>query len=99
MIKGKAIATGFDVSLNNLYRRINPALPEIIEGQEYETVEAPYAYFKYKKQIWPVYDDDAGQCDYIYVNGEAFSAGSFASYPYNVEEFCYIIDKHTRETK
>lgn len=77
---------------NNIYRKTNPDLPELTVGQQVENIIYPYAYFRYKKQIWPIYDDDAGQQSYIVINGETFGAGAYTVYPYDVMYFTYEID-------
>lgn len=91
IIKHKEIADSWAVSMNNLYRQMNPDLPELVVGQEYEIEEKPYGYFKYKKQIWPVYDDDPGQQSYIYYKGKCVGGGSWTTYPFDVEYFCFVI--------
>lgn len=97
IIRGKTIADEFTVSLNNnIYRQMNPNLPLIEVGQEIETKEEPFAYFKYKKKVYPIYDDDPGQQTYIYLDGEFIGAGSFTSYPYDVEYFCFEIDRRNK---
>lgn len=93
IIRGKTIVDEFTASLNNgIYRQINPNLPILEVGQEIETKEEPYAYFRYKKQVWPVYDDDPGQQSCIYLDGEWYGAGAYTTYPFDVEYFCYEID-------
>jgi len=100
IIKTTAIADEFSVALNNsIYKQMNPNLPEIKVGQEIEVCEEPFAYFKYKGNIYPIYSDDPGQQNYIKLNGEDYGAGSFTSYPYDVEYFIYIIEQQKRGKK
>lgn len=89
----KKLVDSFDVALNDLYSQSNPNLPKIIEGQEIEVQEIPFAYFRYKNQIWPVYADDPGQQNYIYIGNKSYGAGAFTSYPYDVDYFIYEINQ------
>lgn len=99
-IISKQVVDAFDAAMNNnIYRTINPELPELKEGQEIEVKEVPYAYFKHKGKIWPVYDDVPSQQSYIYIDSKFYGAGPFTSYPYDVEYFCYEIDSHIKREK
>jgi len=60
---------------------------------------APYAYFEYKGATWPVYDDDSGQCDCIYLDGKWVSGGTYCMYPENVENFTYCITDYLKKQK
>lgn len=93
IIERECIVSGFDAALNDVYRQLYPDLEEMKEGDVAVVKEIPLYYFKYKGRKWPVYDDDAGQQEYIYINGEFVGAGSFTPYPYSVEFFMYKIDK------
>jgi len=39
--------------------------------------EVPYAYFRYKKMVWPIYNDDYGQQNYIVVNNHIVGGGAY----------------------
>lgn len=97
-IKETHVATELDITLLDLYRQSNKDIPVINIGDEFESINEPYAYFKYKGVVWPIYDDDAGQCDCIYLNNEWVSGGAFCCYPDNVECFIFQID-NARENK
>lgn len=89
-IKETREVSDFGKALNELFHQHNH------KSKKQEICWTPYGYFEYKGKIWPVYDDDAGQCDFIYINNEFVSAGSFTPYPYNVEYFIYVIDQNEK---
>lgn len=76
-------ATSYDVALNKIYGI------ELKEGQEYSTSFSPYGVIKVDNKVYPVYFDDAGQCDYIILSGKEFSSGSYSLMP--EREFVYYI--------
>jgi len=90
-------ATAWDVSMSRLYHQINPEYPLMKEGKKYSSLIKPIYYFKYKCKDWPVYEDDAGQCEYIYVNDKTYSAGTYVSYPFSVQYFMEIINEQFSE--
>lgn len=92
IIKEEIIADDFYVSLCELYKQSNPKVKIPNIGDKVKMTHIPYWYFKYKGQIWPVYSDDPGQCDDIYINGKWYSGGAYNFYP--IPDFCFYIDTY-----
>lgn len=70
-------ATSMDVSVNELYRQSNPNLEVIEEGKTYHSHIKPCGLLDFNGKIYPVYNDDAGQSEYIRINGNNYSAGAY----------------------
>ena len=85
----KFTATEFDAALSALYRDSGIAKEELEVGKNYSISILPYGCLKVNGETYAVYDDDAGQSDYIRINGENFSAGSYNFFP--EEEFIAMI--------
>ena len=79
-------ATSWDVALNRVYGIT------IEEGEDYEVVERPWAIIELLGKKYPVYADDAGQCDYIILDGERMSCGSYSIFP-EQDLIIHILDK------
>lgn len=79
-------ATSWDVALNKVYGIT------VQEGEDYEVVERPWAIIELLGKKYPVYADDAGQCDYIILDGERMSCGSYSIFPEQDLILC-ILDK------
>lgn len=98
-VKNTYVADEMMVAMSELYHRMNPENEILVEGKEYTNDILPYAYFKYKNKIWPVYDDDAGQQDCIYLEGRFIGAGAYNGYPGSVDYFMYEIDSYLKRSK
>lgn len=85
------VATEFDVGVNNLYKQMNPELETIKVGKTYHSHIVPYGYIQIDEEVFPVFSDDAGQCDYIRVDGEDYSGGA---YNFNPEKEFYMFIFH-----
>ena len=85
------VATEFDVGLNNLYKQMNPELETIEVGKTYHSHIVPYGYIQIDEEVFPIFSDDVGQCDYIRVDGENYSGGA---YNFNLEEEFYMFIFH-----
>ena len=83
------VATEFDVGLNNLYKQMNLELENIEVGKTYHSHIVPYGYIQIDEEVFPVFSDDAGQCDYIRVDGENYSGGAYNFEPER-EFYMYI---------
>ena len=79
----KWTASSWDVAINNIYGI------KIEEGKEYTSNIKPWGIFEFFGKKYPVYADDPGQCDYIIIDGETHSAGSYNYCP--EEEFIVMI--------
>ena len=79
-------ATALDVELNKILGIT------IQEGKDYEVVERPWAIIELLGKKYPVYTDDAGQCDYIILDGERMGSGSYSFFPEQGLILC-ILDK------
>lgn len=80
------VADSFSVAVNKLYGI------DIEEGKEYTTPIIPWGVIIIDGKTYPVYADDPGQCDYIILDGEHISAGSYNFRPEG--EFVYYIISH-----
>lgn len=85
-IKSTTKATSWDVALNKVYGIT------VQEGGDYEVVERPWAIIELLEKKYPVYADDAGQCDYIILDGERMSCGSYSIFP-EQDLIIHILDK------
>lgn len=77
-IKSQHIVTGFEAAMNKVGYGI-----EVEEGKEIEVAEKPWGMLDFDGKSYPVYADDPGQCDYIILDNERLSGGS---YNFNPEE-------------
>lgn len=68
-------ATSFDVALNKLFGN------EIEENKEYTSKIMPWGLLILDNKKYPVYADNPGQCDYIVIDGENYSAGTYNLMP------------------
>lgn len=59
---------------------------DIEEGKEYTSKIAPWGILTIDNVKYPVYSDDPGQSDYIFIDGEQHSAGSYNFFP----EFTFL---------
>lgn len=84
------VSTDIDVGLNNLYRQMNPELETIEVGETRHSHIVPYGYIQIDEEVFPIFSDDAGQCDYIRVNGENYSGGTYNFEP-EMEFYMYIL--------
>ena len=90
------VATEFDVALNKLYGQ------EIEEGKEYTSEILPWGLLVVDNKKYPIYADDPGQCDYIVIDGECYSGGSYNFSPEGVfvrEIINHIYSKAIKEIK
>ena len=85
-VKSTTKATSWDVALNKVYGIT------VQEGENYEVVERPWAIIELLGKKYPVYADDAGQCDYIILDGERMSCGSYSIFP-EQDLIIHILDK------
>lgn len=69
------VATDFDVALNKLFGN------EIEVNKEYTSKITPWGLFVLDDTEYPVYTDNPGQCDYIIIDGENYSAGAYNLMP------------------
>lgn len=98
--KDTFIADAFTVSLNNVYRQMNPQIPEIVEGQEITNEIEPWGLITFGDNVYPIYSDDAGQCDVILIDGELISAGSYnytPEYDFVEDIIGRLVDKKIKE--
>ena len=86
------VATGFDEALNEKYRETGLTNEIVVEGNTYFTHYVPFGFIKVGDEIYPIFDDDAGQCEYIRIAGENFSGGI-----YNFQPEEYFISRILRE--
>ena len=95
------IADEFTVSLNNnVYRQMNPEIPEIVEGQEITTEIEPWGLITFGDNVYPIYSDDAGQCDVILIDGELIGAGAYnftPEYDFVEDIIGRLVDKKVKE--
>ena len=69
------IADGFAVGMNKLFGI------ELEEGKEYTSKLVPWGVLELDGKDYPVYADDPGQCDYIVIDGQSISGGTYNSCP------------------
>lgn len=95
------IADEFTVSLNNnVYRQMNPEIPEIVEEQEVTNEIEPWGLITFGDKVYPIYSDDAGQCDVILIDGELIGAGSYnftPEYDFVEDIIRRLVDKKIKE--
>ena len=90
------VADGFAVALNNnVYAQMSDEVELIEEGKTYHSHIKPWGLLTFGDEVYPVYSDDAGQCDYIRINGENFSGGTYNFFPEH--EFIRYIISHKIE--
>lgn len=95
------VADSFAVALNNnIYAQISDKVEPIEEGKTYHSHIRPWGLLTFGDEKYPVYDDDAGQCDYIRINGENVSGGSYNFFPeheFLLHIIGYKIDEKIKE--
>ena len=84
-------ATSWDVAVNKLYGIT------IEEGKEYTVHEKPWGIIELLGKKYPVYSDDPGQCDYIVIDGECLSGGTYNFFP-ECEFISQILDHIGHQT-
>ena len=91
-------ATGYDEALNKVYRDSGLTTEIVVKGNTYFTHHVPFGFMKVEDNIYPIFDDDAGQCEYIRIAGEDFSGGA---YNFEPEEFflAKILDERLYDTE
>lgn len=86
------VATSYDEALNKLYRDSGMTTEIVVEGNTYHSHIVPFGFIKVNGEIYPVFDDDAGQSEYIRIGDENFGAGA-----YNFQPEEYFIARILRE--
>jgi len=86
-------ATGFDVALNKLFGN------EIKENKEYTSKITPWGLLTLDNEKYPVYSDDAGQCDYIIIDDESYSGGTYNFVPEETFVHCIISNMYVKAIK
>ena len=66
------------VAINNMiYKQMNPDIELLEEGKTYHSHVKACGLLTFGDEKYPVYNDDAGQCEYIRLDGENFSGGAY----------------------
>ena len=72
------VADGRTVAINNMiYKQMNPDTELLEEGKTYHSHIKACGLLTFGEEKYPIYNDNAGQCEYIRLGNENHSGGAY----------------------